>query len=171
MKEARKLSRVVEPIPEGHHTITSYLVARGADKAIEFYKKAFGAELLDRLDGPDGKTVMHSCLQIGDSRFFLTDEALAMGTRSPEGLGGSPVAFYLYVKDADRAFRKALEAGAKEKEPLMDAFWGDRCGTVTDPFGYHWSLATHIEDVPPSELKKRAQEFFRKMGEKPEDIE
>jgi len=161
MKPAKKLAKAVRPIPEGYHTATTRLTVRGADRAIEFYKKAFGAELIERMDGPDGRSVVHSCLRIGDSRIFLSDEMPEMGTRSPEALGGATSSIYLYVRDADEAFRRAVDAGGKVVRPVMDAFWGDRCGTIADPFGYQWDLATHVEDVPPEEMKKRAEEFFR----------
>jgi uncharacterized glyoxalase superfamily protein PhnB len=136
---------------------------RGADRAIDFYRKAFGAEVLGRMDSPDGKTVMHAELKIGDSRLFLGDEVLGMGCSSPETLGGSPSGFYLYVRDVDEAFHKAVAAGATVKRPLEDMFWGDRTGSLQDPFGHKWDLATHIEDVPPEEMKRRGTEFFKKM--------
>jgi PhnB protein len=164
MKEARKFALAVKPIPEGYHSITPYLTVRGADRAIDFYRRAFGAEELFRLNGPDGKTVMHAELKIGDSRFFLGDEVPGMDGRSPETLGGSPSGIYLYVKDVDEAFRKAVAAGATVKRSLEDMFWGDRTGSVLDPFGHTWDLATRREDVPPEEMKRRGNEFFKKMG-------
>jgi uncharacterized glyoxalase superfamily protein PhnB len=170
MKAARKLGRAVEPIPEGYHTVTTCLTVRGADKAIEFYRKAFGAELLDRMPAPDGKSVMHAILKIGDSRIFIGDEIPGMECRSPESLGGSTSTFYLYVKNADEAFRKAVDAGGTVKKPVMDAFWGDRFGTIADPFGYQWDLATHVEDVPPDELRKRGEAFFKEMASKSRSI-
>lgn len=166
MKAARKLRKAVEPIPEGFHTVTACLIVRGADKAIEFYKKAFGAELLDRMPSPDGKRVMHASLRIGDSRVFLGDEMPGMECRSPESLGGVSATFYLYVKNVDETFRKAVEAGGTVKRPVEDAFWGDRFGTIADPFGYQWDLATHIEDVPPDEMRKRGEAFFKEMASK-----
>ncbi len=171
MKAARKLSRAVEPIPEGYHTVTSALTIRGAGKAIEFYKKAFGARVLDRVDGPDGKSVMHAALQIGDSRIFVADEMPGMGCRSPESLGGTSSSHYLYVKDVDGAVKKAVEAGATLKRPVEDAFWGDRFGSVADPFGYTWDIATRIEDVPPDELKKRAMAFVKEMASHSRDTD
>ncbi len=166
MKAARKLGKVVEPIPEGYHTVTTCLTVRGADKAIEFYKKALGAELLDRMPAPDGKSVMHATLKIGDSRIFICDEIPGMGCRSPESLGGATSTFYLYVKNVDEAFRKAVNAGGTVKRPVENLFWGDRFGSIADPFGYQWDLATHIEDVPPEELRKRGEAFFREMASK-----
>ncbi len=171
MKEARKLSRAVEPIPEGYHTVTAALTIRGAGKAIEFYKKAFGARVLDRVDGPDGNRVMHAALQIGDSRIFLGDEMPGMGCRSPETLGGTTSSFYLYVKDVDSAVKKAVDAGATLKRPVENAFWGDRFGSIADPFGYTWDMATHVEDVPPDEMRKRAQAFVKEMASKPRDTD
>lgn len=164
MKAARKLSRAVEPIPEGYHTVTPALTIRGAGKAIDFYKKAFGAKLLDRVDGPDGKSVMHAALQIGDSRIFLGDEMPGMGCRSPETLGGTHSSIYLYVKDVDDAVKKAVDAGATVRMPVENAFWGDRFGSIADPFGNIWDLATHVEDVPPDELRKRAEAFVKEMA-------
>ena len=166
MKEARKLARAVAPIPEGYHTVTASLTIRGAGKAIEFYKKAFGAEMLDRVYGPDGKSVMHAALKIGDSRIFVADEFPGMACRAPETLGGTTSSFYLYVKDVDASVRKAVAAGGTLKMPVENAFWGDRFGSVADPFGYVWDLATHVEDVPPDELRKRAEAFMKDMASK-----
>lgn len=163
MKSARKLNVAVKPIPEGYHTITPFLTVRGADRAIDFYRRAFGAEELGRMHGPDGKTVMHAELKIGNSRFFLCDEVPGMDCRSPETLGGSPTGIYLYVRDVDAAFRRAVDAGANVKRPLEDMFWGDRTGSVLDPFGYTWDLATRREEVSPEEMKRRGEEFFKRM--------
>ena len=163
MKAAKKLSVAVKPIPEGFHTITPYLTVRGADRAIAFYRKAFGAEVLGRMNGPDGKSVVHAELKIGDSRLFLGDEVPGMECSSPETLGGSPTGIYLYVRDVDETFRTAVAAGATVKRPVEDMFWGDRSGSILDPFGHKWDLATHREDVPPEEMQRRGQEFFKKM--------
>lgn len=163
MKEARKFTLAVKPIPEGYHSITPYLTVRGADRAIDFYRRAFGAEELSRMNGPDGKTVMHAELKIGDSRFFLSDEVPGMDCRSPETLGGSPSGIYLYVRDVDETFRKAVAAGATVKHPLEDMFWGDRTASVQDPYGHKWDLATRREDVSPEEMERRGNEFFKKM--------
>jgi len=145
----------VKPIPDGYHTMTPYLITKGGAKAIEFYKKAFGATELMRMPGPEGK-VMHAELQIGNSRFMMADECPEMQARSPLDLGGSPVSLLLYVEDADSFFTRAISAGAKEVKPLKDQFYGDRCGSLSDPFGHIWHVATHVEDVPPAELQKRA---------------
>jgi len=167
MKAARKLTAAVKPIPEGYHSITPMLTVRYADRAIDFYRRAFGAKEIGRMHGPDGKIVMHAELQIGNSRFFLCDEVPEMECRSPETLGGSPTGIYLYVRDVDEAFRKAVEAGATVKRPLEDMFWGDRTGSVLDPFGHTWDLATRREDVSPEEMNRRGKEFFKTMeGEK-----
>ena len=115
------------------------------------------------MHGPDGKTVVHAELKIGDSRIFLGDEVPGMDCRSPETLGGSPSGIYLYVRDVDESFRKAVAAGAAVKRPVQDMFWGDRTGSLQDPFGHIWDLATHREDVPPEEMKRRGAEFFKKM--------
>jgi PhnB protein len=163
MKAARKLTVAVKPIPEGYHSITPMLTVRGADRAIDFYRRAFGAEEIGRMHGPDGKTVMHAELKIGDSRLFLGDEACGMDARSPQTIGGSPTGIYLYVRDVDEVFHKAVTAGATVKRPLENMFWGDRTGSVLDPYGHTWDLATHREDVPPDEMKKRGEEFAKKM--------
>lgn len=164
MKAAKKIAVAVKPVPEGYHTITPHMTVRGGDRAIDFYRRAFGAEEISRMYAPDGKHLMHAELQIGDSRFFIMDEVPGMECHSPETLGGSPSGLYLYIRDVDKAFKKAVDAGAKVKRPVEDMFWGDRTGSVQDPFGYTWDLATHKEDVPPEEMKRRGEEFFRKMG-------
>src|SRR5512145_3260500 len=124
MKAARKLAGAVAPVPEGYHTVTACLTVRGADRAIEFYRKAFGAELLDRMNGPDGKTVVHASLKIGDSIVFLSDEFPGFDGRSPKSLGASSSSIYLYVKDADAAFRRAVEAGGVALHEVGNMFWG-----------------------------------------------
>ncbi len=171
MKAARKLSSAVAPIPAGYHTVTPALTIRGAGKAIEFYKKAFGAQVLDRVDGPDGRSVMHAALQIGDSRIFLGDEMPGMACRSPQSLGGASSSIYLYVKDADGAVKKAVDAGATLKKPVETMFWGDRFGSVADPFGYTWDIATRVEEVPPDEMKKRAAAFMKEMASQSRDTD
>ncbi len=169
MKAARKLAKAVAPVPEGYHTVTPALTIRGAGKAIEFYKKAFGAQVLDRVDGPDGKSVMHAALQIGDSRIFLGDEMPGMACRSPETLGGTTSSIYLYVKDADSVVKRAIDAGATLKKPVENMFWGDRFGSVADPFGYVWDVATRVEEVSPEELRKRAAAFVKEMSSQARD--
>jgi PhnB protein len=151
------MSSQIKPIPEGFHTLTAHLVVKGASQAIEFYKKAFGAEEVGRLTGPNGNSVMHADLKIGDSHIFLVDEFPEIDCRGPESIGGTPVTIHMYVEDVDAAFDKAVAAGAKVQMPLADMFWGDRYGVVTDPFGHSWSLASHKEDLTREEIAKRAQ--------------
>ncbi len=154
-------SRIKE-IPKGFHTVTPYLIVTDSARAIDFYKRAFGAEELLRVDGPDGK-VAHAELKIGSSIIMLSDEMPGY-SRSPQSLGGTAVNIYLYVKDVDQVFNQAVAAGAKIAMPLSDMFWGDRYGQVTDPFGHSWSLATHKEDVHPEELRKRAKAAMAKVA-------
>jgi PhnB protein len=154
----------VKRVPQGYHTVTPHLVVRGGAEAIEFYKKAFGARELRRAPGPDGKSIMHAEIQIGDSRVFLNDEFPDMGAISPLGLKGSPVTIHLYVEDVDRVFQQAVQAGAKVGMPLADQFWGDRYGTIVDPFGHHWSIASHVKDMTPEEMQKAAAAAFANMG-------
>ena len=146
----------VKPIPEGYHSVTPYLIVRGGADAIEFYKKAFGAVELFRFPSPDGK-IGHAEIKVGDSPIMLADEYPDMGYNGPESLGGSPVSLMIYVDDVDAVFNQAVEAGATVKEALQDKFYGDRMGTVTDPFGHRWHLATHKEDVSVEEMQRRAQ--------------
>jgi len=144
----------VKPIPEGFHTITPHLVVKGASDAIEFYKKAFGAEEITRLSGPDGKSVMHAELRIGDSRLMLCDEFPGSGCMSPRSAGGTTVTIHLYVSDVDAVFERALAAGATVVMPVMDKFWGDRYGNLADPYGHQWGVATHKQDLTPEECQK-----------------
>jgi len=154
----------VRAVPEGCHTVTPYLTVRGADRAIEFYKRAFGAKEQMRMPGPGGNGIMHAELKIGDSRVFLSDEFPDMGCRSPQSLGGTASSLHLYVKDVDAAFKKAVAAGAQVKMPVADMFWGDRYGKLIDPFGHEWGIATHKEDLTPQEISKRAKAFFAQMA-------
>jgi uncharacterized glyoxalase superfamily protein PhnB len=149
-----------KPIPDGFHTITPHLVVKDASKAIEFYKKAFGAEELGRHAGPDGKSIMHALLKIGDSMLMLNDEFPEMNCRGPLAIGGTAVTIHLYVQDADKAFERATKAGAKATMPLADQFWGDRYGIVTDPFGHMWSIASHIADLTPAQMADAAKTAF-----------
>ncbi len=144
----------VKPIPDGYHTVTPYLYVNNAAGAIEFYKKAFNAEELMRHPGPGGK-IMHSEFRVGDSIIMMADEFPEMGVKSPQAYGGSPVSLCLYVTDVDARFNQALAAGAKVVRPLKDQFYGDRSGTLTDPFGHTWTIATHKEDVSPEEMNRR----------------
>ena len=146
----------VKPIPEGYHTATPYLIIRDAADAIEFYKRAFGAIELFRFPAPGGK-VGHAEIKIGDSPIMLADEYPDMGYNSPKALGGSPVSLMLYVEDVDTVFNQALAAGALVKEALSDKFYGDRTGTLVDPFGHIWHVSTHKEDVSLEEMERRAK--------------
>jgi len=145
----------VKPIPEGYHSATPYLIVKDAARAIEFYKRAFGATELLRMAAPGGK-IGHAEIKIGDSPIMLADEVPDMGALSPESLGGTPVSILLYVEDVDAVFNQAIAAGAKVQRPVKDQFYGDRTGGVTDPFGHVWYVATHKEDVSPEEMRKRA---------------
>ena len=144
-----------KPIPEGYHSITSYLIVDGAAKAIEFYKQAFGAEEIMRFPGADGR-VDHAEIRIGDSVMMIADEHPQMNARGPKGIGGTPVSFLLYVRDCDATVKIATDAGAKLIRPIANQFYGDRSGTVEDPFGHVWTIATHVEDVSPDEMGRRA---------------
>ena len=148
------MSPKVKAIPEGYHTATPYLILEGASAALDFYKKAFGATEIMRMAQPDGK-VGHAEIRIGDSVIMLADEVPQMGYRSPKSLGGSPVSLMLYVEEVDAVVARAVAAGAKLTLPVSDKFYGDRSGTIEDPFGHVWTLATHTEDVSPEEMKKR----------------
>ena len=154
------MANPIKAIPEGFHTLTPHLIVKGASEAIEFYKKAFSAEELCRMPGPDGNSIMHAELKIGDSRLFLVDEFPQMGARGPNGIGGTPVTIHVYVEDVDTVFNQAVAAGAKVRMPLDNAFWGDRYGQLIDPFGHQWSLATHKEDLTSEEIAQRAQAAF-----------
>ena len=147
----------VKKIPEGYHSVTPYLIISGASEAIEYYKKAFGATEIMRMPGPDGK-IGHAELKIGDSPIMLADEFPEMGYKSPTTLGGSPVSLMIYVEDVDKTFAAAIAAGGKEQRPVKDQFYGDRMGTLEDPYGHIWHVATHTEDVSPEEMERRAGE-------------
>jgi PhnB protein len=147
----------VKPIPDGFHAVTPYLIVKNATEAIDFYKRAFGAQERYRIPTPDGK-VGHSELQIRDSIIMVTEECAEHGNPSPQTLEGSPVTFALYLENVDEAFQRAVKAGASVKEPVSDKFWGDRAGCVIDPFGHRWSLLTRIENVSPEEMKERMAE-------------
>jgi len=146
----------VKPIPDGMHTVTPHLVCAGAAEAIEFYKKAFGAVEMGRVPGPQGKLV-HAMIRIGDSAVMLVDEFPEWGGFGPKSLKGSPVTIHLYVDNVDAAVDRAVAAGAKITMPVADMFWGDRYGTLEDPFGHHWSVATHVRDASPAEIEEGAK--------------
>src|SRR5579864_986300 len=152
----------VKPIPDGYRTVTPYLTLNNAAAAIDFYKRAFGAQEIMRMDAPNGK-IGHAELKIGDSMIMIADEMPGSGVRSPQWLGGTTTGIFLYVPNVDSVFNQAVAAGAKAEMPPADMFWGDRYGKLADPFGHSWSLATHKEDVAPEEMKKRAKEAMAKM--------
>ncbi len=157
---------MAKPIPEGYHTFTPMFVFKDTRKAIEFYKKAFAAKEQNVMPGPEGKGVMHAELLVGDSKIMMGDENPQQSCRSAETLGGSPVSAYLYVENVDAAFSRAVEAGATVQMPVQDMFWGDRVGSVKDPFGYSWMFGTHIKDVSPDEMKKGAEAACAQMSGK-----
>ena len=154
---------MVKPIPDGYHTVTPTLTVKGASQAIEFYKKAFGAQEVNRFLGPDGKSIMHAEIRIGDSSIMLNDEHPQMGCTSPQSVGGTTGGIFMYVQNADEAYNKAISAGAKPKMPPMDAFWGDRFGSIEDPFGHIWSIATHKKDMSVEEIRKAGEEFMKQI--------
>ncbi len=162
--EVQIMPNPVQPIPTGFHSVQPYLVVNDAARAIDFYQRAFGAKENFRMAGPDGK-IGHAELKIGDSTIMISDETPQSGTRSPRSLGGTTCGIFLYVPDVDTTFRQAVSAGAKQDQPVQDQFWGDRYGRLTDPFGHSWSLATHKENVPPEELKKRAKAAMEKFAQ------
>jgi uncharacterized glyoxalase superfamily protein PhnB len=154
------MTKASTAVPEGFHTLTPHLTLDDAAQTIDWYKKALGAEELNRSYGPDGK-IMHAELRIGDSRFMVND--VMRGMKGPKDLGGSPASLWLYVDDADAAFNRAVGAGAQIQMPLADQFWGDRGGAVADPCGYTWWIATHKEDLTHVEIQERAAAFFKQM--------
>jgi PhnB protein len=153
----------VKPIPEGYHSITPYLVINGAAKAMAFYQQSFGATELARMDGPGGK-IMHAEMKFGDSPIMLADEFPERGIKGPQSYGGTPVGILFYVPDVDTVFNRAIAAGAKVDRPLADQFYGDRSGTLIDPFGHKWTIATHTEDVPPDEMNRRMEAMMKQQG-------
>jgi PhnB protein len=152
-----------KPIPEGYHSVTPYLAIDGASEAIEFYKKAFGAKERGRMDAPGGK-IGHAELQIGDSVVMLSDALPQFSTRAPSELGATTVSVFMYVEDVDAVVKQAVDAGATVTIEVSDQFWGDRFGTITDPFGHLWGIATHVEDVPPEEMAERAKAAMAAMA-------
>lgn len=156
---------MVKPIPEGYHSVTPYLIVDDAKAAIDFYKTAFGAEEKFRL--PMGDRIGHAEIKIGDSHIMLADEFPDMGHLGPKSRGGATSSIVLYVDDVNSAFPKAIQAGAKETKPLEDQFWGDRMGTLTDPFGHVWSLATNVREVSPEEMQQKMEEFSKQKQSEP----
>jgi PhnB protein len=159
------MAKAKNAVPEGHHTVTPQLTLDNAAQAIEWYKTAFGAEEINRAIGPDGK-IMHAELRIGNSRIMMNDTM--MGSKNAKAMGGSPASFWLYVEDCDALFNRAVKAGGQvaggPMGQMTDQFWGDRSGTLTDPQGYTWTIATHKEDLTPSEMNQRQEEFFKKFA-------
>jgi PhnB protein len=152
-----------KPIPEGYHTVSPYLAVDNAARAIEYYARAFGAKEVVRMDGPGG-TIGHAELEVGDSRIMLSDPFPQASTRAPKDLGGTSASVFMYVEDVDAVVKQAVDAGATVAMEVADQFWGDRFGTITDPFGHVWSIATHVEDVPPEEMAERAKAAMAEMG-------
>jgi PhnB protein len=159
------MSSPVKAIPTGFHSITPYLTIRGAGEAIEFYKRAFGAKERYRLPGPDGKTIGHAELLIGNSIVMLADEFPECGNVSPSSLKGTTVGFALYVEDVDSQVQRAIDAGAKLERPIEDMFYGDRSGTVIDPYGHKWNIMTHKEDVSDADIQVRLQKMYAEMSQ------
>lgn len=149
---------MTQPIPAGYQSVTPSLTFKNSQKALEFYKKAFNAKVLDLFPNLDGNGIMHATMQIGNSILMMGDESPKC--QSAETLGGSPISLFIYVPNVDAAFKQALDAGCKTFMPVADMFWGDRAGSLTDPFGYSWMIATHTKDLTQEEIKKGAEEFF-----------
>jgi len=152
-----------QPIPEGYSTISPYLAVDDAAEAIEYYKKAFGAEETERMEAPDGK-IGHAELKIGDSHVMLSDPFPQASTTPPKELGGTSASIFMYVEDVDAVVQKAVAAGATVTMEVEDQFWGDRFGSITDPFGHNWSIATHIEDLTPEEIEERGKAAMAAMA-------
>jgi PhnB protein len=163
MKKKPVRMKKVKPIPAGYHAVTPYLSIRGAASAIEFYKKAFGAKEIMRMPGPEGK-LGHAEIKIGDSRIMLADEYEALAFLSPQARGGTTVTIHLYVKDVDATTARAVAEGGKLVRPVTDQFYGDRSGTLEDPFGHVWHIATHKEDLSVAKLRKRAEQAVKQAG-------
>jgi PhnB protein len=155
---------MTKAIPDGYHSVTPSLTFKDSQKAIDFYKKAFNAEVLDIFPGLDGKGIMHAAIKIGNSILMMGDEN--QKCRSAESIGESPTSLFIYVSDADAAFKQAINAGGKVNMPVDDMFWGDRAGSLKDPFGYSWMIATHKNDYSKDEIRKKAEEFFARMAKK-----
>jgi|SRR5688572_10604591 len=150
----------VKPIPDGYSSVTPYLIVTGAANALDYYKMAFDAQEIMRMPGPDGK-IAHAEIQIGNARLMLADESPQMGHKSPQTIGGSGTGLMLYVNDVDDTFQRAVSGGGKVVQEVKNQFYGDRSGTLADPFGHHWTIATHVEDVAPEEMKRRMDEAMK----------
>ena len=158
------MAKAKTAVPEGHYTVTPQLTLDNAAQAIDWYKKALGVEEVSRAVGPDGK-IMHAEMRIGDSRIMMNDAM--MGAKGPKAIGGSPAGLWLYVEDCDALFNRAVGAGATVRMAMGDQFWGDRCGSFTDPHGYSWTIATHKEDLTPEEMQQRQAEFMKQFTPQP----
>lgn len=156
-------SKAKSAIPSGYHSVTPYLIVRGAAKAIDWYREAFRAEEMFRMDGPGG-TITHAEIKIGDSVLMLADEHPDVGARGPQSIGGTPVGLMIYMADCDAVFARATKAGATVERPLADHFYGDRSGSIVDPFGHKWTIATHVEDVSPEEMAQRHEEWVAQQN-------
>jgi PhnB protein len=154
---------MTKPIPAGYHTLTPSIIVSDAVEAIEFYKKALGAQEQDRFEGPGGE-IMHATIKIGDSLLMLSEENPTWNTQSPKTLGGTPSGIFVYVENVDQAFEKAVKAGAQVIMPVMNQFWGDRMGAFFDPYGHKWNIATHVQDLTNEEIQRRGQEFMKEMA-------
>jgi len=159
----------VKPIPEGYHSVTPYLTIKGAAQALDFYKKVFNAKELRRMDMPGGK-IGHAELEIGDSMIMLADESPEMGNKSPQSVGGTPVTVHLYIEDVDEVVNRAVAAGATLKKPVQNQFYGDRSGTLVDPFGHMWHVSTHIEDMSAEEMQRRSEALMKQQIDKKESV-
>jgi len=155
---------MAQPVPEGYHAVTPSFTFKDSKKAIEFYKKAFGANVLDVFPNPTGQGMMHATIQIGNSIVMMGDEGPQC--QSAETLGGSPISLFIYVPNVDAAFKQAVAAGGTVAMPVADMFWGDRAGSIKDPFGYSWMIATHTQDLTPEQIRKGAEAFFASMAKK-----
>ncbi|MDQ3035367.1 MAG: VOC family protein [Myxococcota bacterium] len=156
-------TKAKSPIPDGYHSVTPYLICKGAARALDWYRDALGSEEMFRMPGPDG-AIGHAEIRLGNSVLMLADEFPDMGARSPQSLGGSPVGLMIYVADCDAVFERAVAKGATVERALADQFYGDRSGSIVDPFGHKWTIATHVEDLTPEEMKTRADEWAAKQG-------
>jgi PhnB protein len=156
------MAKAKQAVPEGYRSLTIVLTLDDCAAAMDWYKKGLGAEEVMRSKGPDGK-IMHAEMQVGDSRLMMHDAM--MGGKGPKEMGGSPSSLWIYTEDCDALFNRAVSAGAEVRMPMADQFWGDRCGTITDPAGYSWSIATHIEDLTAEEMEQRAAEFFKQFAQ------
>ena len=159
---------MAKPIPEGYHSVTPSFTFKDSKKALDFYKKAFGAKVLDSFPSPTGQGIMHATMQIGDSILMMGDEMSGSENcpKSAETLGSSPISLFIYVPNVDAAFKQAVETGCTVAMPVADMFWGDRAGSVRDPFGYSWMIATHTQDLTKEQIRKGAEAFFAQMAKK-----